>query len=116
MAWSTVFAGIGLGLQIAGGISGASAARKSARAEISALESEKKWNLDVMRQNIEDVRETSLLQSWGAGINPLTGSTAAVIENNENVMRKELAFREGQYNKQIANLRAMSKQRYLGLF
>ena len=109
-------AAIGLGLQVAGGISGASAQRKSARAQMKALQQEKAWNLSVMQRNKEDVYAANLLSSWGSGIDPTTGSTAGVIASNQQVLQDEIDFQRKQYDIQIANAKAASKQKYLGIF
>lgn len=105
-----------LGLQIAGGISAASAQRKSARAQMRALQQEKTWNLGVMERNKEDIYARSLMSSWGSGIDPTTGSTAGVIASNQQVLQEEIDFQRRQYDIQIANAKAASKQKYLGLF
>lgn len=107
---------IGLGLQVAGGISGASAQRKQARAQMAALQQEKAWNLGVMQRNKEDVYAANLLSSWGSGIDPTTGSTAGVIASNQRVLQEEIDFQRSQYDIQIANAKAQSKQKYLGIF
>lgn len=109
-------AAIGLGLQVAGGISGASAQRKSARAQMRALQQEKAWNLGVMQRNKEDVYAANILSSWGSGIDPTTGSTAGVIASNQQVLQEEIDFQRKQYDIQIANAKAASKQKYLGIF
>lgn len=109
-------AAVGLGLQVAGGISGASAQRKSARAQMRALQQEKAWNLGVMQRNKEDVYAANLLSSWGSGIDPTTGSTAGVIASNQKVLQDEIDFQRSQYDIQIANAKAASKQKYLGIF
>lgn len=104
------------GLDLGSSIFGASAKRKAARAQMAALEAEKTWNLGVMRRNKADVYASNILQSWGSGINYTTGSTAAVIANNQQVLEEEIKFQEQQYNTQIANLRAQSKKKHLGIF
>lgn len=109
-------AAIGLGLQVAGGISGASAQRKQARAQMKALQQEKAWNLGVMQRNKEDVYAANILSSWGSGIDPTTGSTAGIIASNQQVLQDEIAFQSNQYDIQIANAMAASKQKYLGIF
>ena len=109
-------AAVGLGLQVAGGISGASAQRKSARAQMRTLQQEKAWNLGVMQRNKEDVYAANLLSSWGSGIDPTTGSTAGVIASNQKVLQDEIDFQRSQYDIQIANAKAASKQKYLGIF
>lgn len=112
----TALLAIGLGLNVASGIFGASASRKAARAKMAALEAEKTWNIGVMRRNKTDVYASNILQSWGSGINYTTGSTATVIANNQKVLEEEIKFQEQQYDTQIANLRAQSKQKFLGVF
>lgn len=109
-------AAIGLGLQVAGGISGASAQRKQARAQMKALQQEKAWNLGVMQRNKEDVYAANILSSWGSGIDPTTGSTAGIIASNQQVLQDEIDFQSKQYDIQIANAKAASKQKYLGIF
>ena len=109
-------AAVGLGLQVAGGISGASAQRKQARAQMKALQQERAWNLGVMQRNKEDVYAANLLSSWGSGIDPTTGSTAGVIASNQQILQDEIAFQRSQYDIQIANAKAASKQKYLGIF
>jgi hypothetical protein len=112
----TAFAGINLGLNVISGAMSASAARESARAKMSALSEEKAWNLGVMRRNKADVYANNILSSWGSGINPMTGSNAAVILGNQAVLQDEINFRERQYDTELRNLEAQSKQKYLGLF
>lgn len=112
----TAFAGISLGLSVLSGAFSASAQRKSARAQMAALTAEKNWNLGVMRQNKLDTYARNILESYGSGINYSTGSTRAVIENNQRVLEDEIKFRESQYDIELANLKAQSKQRYLGIF
>lgn len=112
----TALLAISLGMNFAQGISGASAARKSARAQMAALTQEKAWNLSVMRRNKLDTYASNILQSWGSGINYATGSNRAVIENNQNVLQDEINFQEQQYDIQLKNLKAQSKQKFLGLF
>lgn len=107
---------IGLGLQIGAGVTGASAARKSARASMAALASESSWNLATMRQNKIDTYARNILDSWGSGIDPTTGSNRAVIENNQRVLQEEIDFQQQQYAAQMKNLKAQSKQKFLGLF
>lgn len=108
--------GISLGLQVMGGVSNASAQRKQARAQMAALQQEKTWNLGVMQRNKEDVYAANLLSSWGSGIDPTTGSTAGVIASNQQVLQDEIDFQRSQYDIQIANAKAASKQKYLGIF
>jgi hypothetical protein len=108
--------GISLGLQVMGGVSNASAQRKTARAQMAALQQEKAWNLGVMQRNKEDVYAANLLSSWGSGIDPTTGSTAGVIASNQQVLQDEIDFQRSQYDIQIANANAASKQKYLGIF
>lgn len=100
----------------ASGVTATAAKRASAKASMAALEEEKNWNLGVMERNIMDIQDRSMLSSWGAGINPMTGSTAEIIAENEATLRKELGFRASQYDKQIGALEAQSKQKYLGIF
>lgn len=116
MSLSTGLQAVDLGMTLIGGALSASAARESARAAMSALKNEKAWNLSVMRQNIVDTRERSVLDSWSSGIDPTTGTMAALIGSNENVLRNEMNFREEQYDIQLKNLKAQSKQKYLGIF
>ena len=104
------------GLSFASGITGASAQRKQARAQMKALQQEKTWNLGVMQRNKEDVYAANLLSSWGSGIDPTTGSTAGVIASNQKVLHDEIDFQRSQYDIQIANAKAASKQKYLGIF
>lgn len=113
---TTALAVASFGMSIASGITGASAARKSARASMAALKAEKNWNLGVMERNKEDVYAQNLLQAYGSGISSSTGSTAAVIANNQQVLEDEIRFREQQYNIELKNLKAQSKQKFLGLF
>lgn len=112
----TAFAGINLGLNVISGAMSASAARESARAKMSALSNEKAWNLSVMRRNKADVYASNILSSWGSGINPMTGSNAAVILGNQSVLQDEINFQERQYDIEMKNLEAQSKQKFLGLF
>lgn len=104
------------GMSMISGALGASAARESARAKMAALSNEKAWNLNVMRRNKADVYASNILESWGSGINPMTGSNAAVIMGNQAVLQDEINFREQQYDIEMKNLKAQSKQKFLGLF
>lgn len=101
---------------IAQGAMTASANRQMAEANMAALKLEKAWNMRVMGQNKRDVYARNILESWGAGIDPTSGSQAAVIKNNQRVLQEEMNFREQQYDIQIQNLKAQSKQKFLGLF
>lgn len=112
----TALSGINLGLSMISGAMSAAAARESARAKMSALSNEKAWNLSVMRRNKADVYASNILSSWASGINPMTGSNAAVILGNQQVMQDEINFQERQYDIEMKNLKAQSKQKYLGLF
>lgn len=117
LGWASIGLGAaGLGLSLISGAMGASAARKAARAKMSALKQEKAWNLGVMRRNKEDVYASNILSSYASGINPMTGSNAAVILGNQQVLQDEINFQESQYNAELKNLKAQSKQKYLGLF
>lgn len=116
MSLSTGLQAVDLGMTVIQGGLGAAAARESARAAMSALKNEKTWNLGVMRQNIIDTRERSYLESWSSGIDSSSGTMAALIGSNENVLRNEMNFREEQYDIQLKNLKAQSKQKYLGIF
>lgn len=117
LGWASIGLGAaGLGLSIVSGAMGASAARKAARAKMSALKQEKAWNLGVMRRNKEDAYANNILSSYASGINPMTGSNAAVILGNQAVLQDEINFQEQQYNTELKNLKAQSKQKYLGLF
>ena len=112
----TAFAGINLGLNVISGAMSASAARESARAKMSALNNERAWNLSVMRRNKADVYAHNILESWGSGINPATGSTVAIISGNQAVLEDEISFQKRQYDMEMRNLEAQSKQKFLGLF
>ena len=112
----TALLALNVGLNFASGAFGASANRKTARAQMAALQEEKTWNLGVMRRNKEDVYAANILQSWGSGINPMTGSNAAVIAGNQAVLQDEINFRERQYDIELKALKAQSKQKYLGIF
>lgn len=117
LGWASIGLGVaGLGLSLVSGAMGASAARKEARAKMSALKLEKAWNLGVMRRNREDVYASNILSSYGSGINPMTGSNAAVILGNQQVLQDEINYQEKQYNTELKNLKAQSKQRFLGIF
>ena len=116
MSFSLFAQGVSMLLEFGQGNMNALANRQSAKAQMKALQEEKNWNIGVMERNAEDVFERSMLESWGAGIDPMTGSTAAVIASNEAVLRDEIGFRASQYDTQIKNLRAQSKQKYLGIF
>ena len=117
LGWASIGLGAaGLGLSLISGAMGASAARKAARARMSALKQEKAWNLGVMRRNKEDVYASNILSSYASGINPMTGSNAAVILGNQAVLQDEINFQEQQYNMELKNLKAQSKQKFLGLF
>ena len=112
----TALAVASFGMSFAQGAFGASAARKSARASMAALQSEKAWNLGVMERSKEDRYASDLLSAYGSGISSATGSTRAIIENNQQVMQDEINFRRQQYDIQLKNLEAQSKQKFLGLF
>lgn len=107
---------VGASMSIMSGRMGAAAARESALAKMRALELEKNWNLGVMRRNKEDVYAKNILSSYGSGIDPTTGSNRAIIRQNQGVLEDEIRFQEQQYNIQIANLNAQSKQKFLGIF
>ena len=112
----TALSAINLGLNVVSGAVAAAANRASARAKMSALSNERLWNLDVMRRNKSDVYARNILDSWGSGINPFTGSNAGVILGNQAVLQDEINFQERQYDIEMKNLKAQSKQKYLGLF
>lgn len=115
-SFGTALSGINFGLSLISGAMSAAAARESARAKMSALGEEKAWNLGVMRRNKADAYASNILSSWGSGINPMTGSNSAVILGNQAVLQDEINFRERQYDTELRNLEAQSKQKYLGLF
>ena len=94
----------------------ASANRESIRAKMAALTLERDWNIGVMKQNAEDIYSRNMLSAYGSGINPNTGSTSAVITGNQRTLQDEIKFRESQYNIELGNLKAQSKQKFLGLF
>lgn len=117
MGWANVgMSVVGLGMNIIGGALQASAARQQARAQMSALTQSWMWNRDVLRQNKIDTYASNILQSYGAGIKGTTGSTAAVIQSNQDVLERNIAFQEQQYQTEMKNLKAQSKQKYLGIF
>ena len=117
LGWASVGLGVaGLGLSLISGAMGASASRKSARAQLSALRQESAWNLNTMRKNRINTFYNQQLESWNSGIDPTTGSTAAIILNNQNTLQEEINFQEQQYAIQMKNLKAQSKQKFLGLF
>ncbi len=93
-----------------------SAKTSSAWAKMVALGLEKSWNLNVMRQQKKDLYARNILEAYGSGVNPITGSTGAVISNNQQVLQDEINFREQQYNMELKNLEAQSKQKFLGIF
>lgn len=112
----TALLALSFGTNMISGALNASAARESARAKMAALQKEKVWNLNVMRRNKADVYASNILESWGSGINPMTGSNLAVIMGNQAVLQDEINFREQQYDTELRNLEAQSKQKFLGLF
>lgn len=112
----TALLAIGFGLNLASGIFGAESNRAQARAKMAALQEEKTWNLGVMKRNKRDVYESNILESWGAGIDPTTGSTRSVIARNQRVLQEEIDFKKRQYDTEIANLAAQSRQKFLGIF
>ena len=116
ISFGTALSGINFGLSLISGAMSAAAARESARAKMSALTEEKAWNIGVMRRNKADVYASNILSSWGSGINPMTGSNAAVILGNQATLQDEINFRERQYDTELRNLEAQSKQKFLGLF
>ena len=117
LGWTSIGLGVaGLGLSLISGAMSASANREAVRAKMSALTMEKNWNLGVMRRNKEDVYASNILSSYASGINPMTGSNAAVILGNQQVLQDEINFQGNQYDTELKNLKAQSKQKYLGLF
>lgn len=117
LGWASVGLGAaGLGLSLISGALNASAQRQAARAKMSALRLERNYNLGVMRRQKEDVYASNILESYGSGINPMTGSNLAVIQGNQAVLQDEINFQEQQYNTELKNLKAQSKQKFLGLF
>lgn len=117
LGWGSVGMGaLGLGMNIISGALQTSASRQRARAQMSALTQSWMWNRDVLRQNKIDTYASNILQSYGAGIKGTTGSTAAIIQNNQDVLEKNIAFQEQQYQTQMKSLKAQSKQKYLGIF
>lgn len=104
------------GAGILGGIFGASAVRQEARANMEAIASEKRWNMGVMEQQKEDVLRQNFLDAYTSGLESGTGTTRAVIENNQNVLQREINFRGEQYDIAYNNQKAKSKQKYLGIF
>ena len=116
MGWASIGLGAaGLGLNIISGALAASANRQKARAEMKALEKSWEHNLGVMRQNKIDTYASNIMSAYASGVRN-TGSTAAVIENNQDVLESEIRFQQQQYQTQMKNLRAQSKQKYLGIF
>lgn len=101
---------------VASGIFSASANRQAARANMKAIKSESAWNIGVMKRNKEDVLQQNFLQSYASGIDYSTGSTAEVIENNQEVLQREIDFQKEQYDIAYKTAKAQSKQRYLGIF
>ena len=69
-----------------------------------------------MEQNKIDTYAKNILSSYGSGISSETGSNRAIIEQNQDVLQREIQFQKQQYNAQIAGLKAQSKQRFLGIF
>ena len=110
------FAIASFAMSFASGVTGASAARKSARAQMAALKAEKNWNLGVMEQNKIDTYARNVISSYGSGIDPTTGSNRAVINQNQQVLQDEIDFQKAQYAAQMKNLKAQSKQKFLGIF
>ena len=110
------FAVASFGMNIISGALSASAAADSARAKMYALQKEKTWNINAMRRNISDVYASNILESYASGINPTTGSNRAIISQNQAVLQDELKFQEHQYDIELRNLEAQSKQKFLGLF
>lgn len=115
-AFGDAVSGIGLGMNIISGALNASANRESARAKMSALTEERRFNFGVMRKNKIDTYASNILQSWGAGIKGTTGSTAALIAANQRVLQEEMNFQASQYDIEMKNLKAQSKQKFLGIF
>lgn len=115
-SFSDGLSAVNLGMNIISGALNASAVRQQAQAQASATREERDYNLGVMRQNKIDTYASNILQSWGSGIDPFTGSTNAVIQSNQNVLQSEINFQESQYNRQIANYEAQGKYKFLGIF
>lgn len=106
-----------LGIAVGTGISNASAARKSARAEMAAMQEEKEYNLEVLRQEKTDKFWSDQMSQWRTGQSLDYGTSAeAVTTNNQNVLQRNIDFQESQYNIKLKNLKQQSKQRYLGMF
>lgn len=114
--FTAIMAAISLGLNMAQGGASVRAARKSARANMAALENEANWNLNVMNKQKQDIYAKNILEAYGSGINPESGSTRAIIEGNQKMIQEEIDFRKTQYAIELGNLTAQSKQKYLGIF
>lgn len=112
----TALLALSFGTSILSGALGASAQRESARAQMKALKLEKQWNLGVMERNKADVYASNILESYGSGIDFTTGSNRAVIEENQRVLQGEIDFQRRQYDIELKNLKAQSKQKFLGIF
>lgn len=112
----TAFSVASFGLSFASGIFGASAQRKSARAELSALREEKAWNIGVMRQNAIDTYASDILSSYASGIDSSTGSNAAIISRNQSTLSSEIAHQSKMYDIQTKQANAASKKKFLGIF
>lgn len=114
--FTAFLAAFGTAMSFASGIEGAYAARESAKAKMRSLELEKEWNVGVMERNKKDVYARNLMESYGSGIDSSTGSTRAIINQNQQTLQEEIDFRRKQYDVEIGNLRAQSKQKFLGIF
>lgn len=114
--FATIMAVLGTGLSIGASAASVNSARSSARAKMHALEKEAVWNINAMERQKRDIYESNKLEAYGSGINPETGSTLAIIENNQKTMQEEIDFRKYQYAMELGNLSSLSKQKYLGLF
>jgi hypothetical protein len=103
------------GLGIAGGITGASAQRAQARAQMDAIKKEWAYNISVLKQNKIDQGEADKLSAYSSGLE-MTGSTAAVAKGNLEVLQRDIEFQNQQYRNQYNTAKAASKQKYLGIF
>lgn len=108
---------INMGLSLFSGIENMRAQREEARAMASALREEKNFNIGVLRQLAIDQKWSDIMSQWRSGLSVVGGTSAqAIVENNQNVINREINFRSSMYNRQIANAEAAADRRFLGIF
>jgi len=106
-----------VGSSLLGGVFGASAARREARATAAALREEKEFNLGVLREQKIDQYWADQMNMWRRGMAIGVGTSArGVVESNQAVLGRNIEFQESQYNRKIANANAAAGRRFMGIF